>query len=62
MGLKKDLQAWDQSKSYNGNEKVHAMKSLWVVAPPNGMIENHCGPIEGKRHGATMLGGSNLLG
>ena len=51
----------NQRVMYNGHKKVHAIKFQSVVAP-NGMVANLYGPMEGKRHDATMLARSNLLG
>ena len=50
----------NQRVMYNGHKKIHAIKFQSVVAP-NGMVANMFGPVEGKRHDATMLVRSELL-
>ena len=45
---------------YNGHKKQHALK-YQSITTPNGMIANLYGPVEGKRHDATMLRMSCLM-
>ncbi|CAH3184662.1 unnamed protein product [Porites lobata] len=45
---------------YNGHKRVHSLK-FQSVALPNGLIGNMYGPVEGKKHDASMLVDSNLL-
>ena len=49
----------NQRVLYNGHKKVHALK-FQSVAVPNGLVANLYGPVEGKRHGSTMLAESGL--
>ena len=44
----------NQRAVYNGHKRVHSLKFQSVLAP-NGMIANLFGPVEGRRHDATML-------
>ena len=50
----------NQKIVYNDHKKVYPIKLQPVVAP-NGLIANLFGPVEGKRHGSSMLGDSGLL-
>ena len=45
---------------YNGHKRQHALK-YQSITTPNGMIANLYGPVEGKRHDATMLRMSGLM-
>ena len=45
---------------YNGHKRVHSLK-FQSVALPNGLIANLYGPVEGRRHDASMLKDSGLL-
>ena len=44
---------------YNGYKRVHAMK-FQSVMPPNGLIANLFGPLEGHRHGSGLLAMSEV--
>ncbi|XP_015774483.1 PREDICTED: uncharacterized protein LOC107352684 [Acropora digitifera] len=50
----------NQRVVYNGHKRIHALK-FQSLALPNGIIANMCGPVEGKKHDASMLGDSGLL-
>ena len=45
---------------HNGHKRQHALKDQSITAP-NGMIANLYGPVEEKRHDATMLRISGLI-
>ncbi|XP_068752999.1 uncharacterized protein [Montipora capricornis] len=45
---------------YNGHKRVHALKFQSVVLP-NGLIANMYGPVEGRKHDASMLTESGFL-
>ena len=45
---------------YSGHKRVHSLK-FQSVALPNGLIANLYGPVEGRRHDASMLKDSGLL-
>ena len=51
----------NQRVVYNDHKRVHPLKFQSVVAT-NGLIANLYGPIEGRRHDASMLGMSGLMG
>ena len=50
----------NQRVVYNGHKRIHALKFQSVVAP-NGFIKNLYGPVEGKRHGSSILAMSGFL-
>ena len=50
----------DQMIVYNGHKRQHALK-YQSITTPNGMIANLYGPVEGKRHDATMFRISGLM-
>ena len=50
----------NQGQVYNGDKRVHALKS-WAVILPNGMIGNLTGPYEERRHDSFMLADFGLL-
>ena len=45
---------------YNGHKRQHALK-YQSITTPNGMIANLYGPVEGKRHDATIFRISGLM-
>ncbi|CAH3029463.1 unnamed protein product [Porites evermanni] len=49
-----------QRAVYNGHKRVHGLK-FQSVALPNGLIANLFGPVEGRKHDASMLDESGLL-
>ena len=50
----------NQGQVYNGDKRVHALKS-WAVVLPNDMIGNLTGPYEERRHDSFMLADFGLL-
>ena len=50
----------NQRMVYNGHKRIHALK-FQSIALPNGLIGNLYGPVEGRRHDASMVHESNLL-
>ncbi|XP_028416427.1 uncharacterized protein LOC114540491 [Dendronephthya gigantea] len=50
----------NQRVVYNGHKRVHALK-FQSLTIPSGIIANLFGPVEGRKHDASMLRDSNLL-
>ncbi|KXJ17917.1 hypothetical protein AC249_AIPGENE21844 [Exaiptasia diaphana] len=50
----------NQRVMYNGLKRVHGIK-FQSIATPDGMIANLFGPVEGRRHDASMLRMSGVL-
>ena len=51
---------YNQRELYNGKSRIHGLKYQAIVLP-NGMICNLFGPMEGRRHDATLLRESQVL-
>ncbi|XP_028410992.1 uncharacterized protein LOC114533621 [Dendronephthya gigantea] len=49
-----------QRSAFNGHKRTHAIK-FQSVSLPNGLIAHLYGPVEGKKHDASMLAQSGLL-
>ena len=50
----------DQKVMYNGHKRVHVFKYQSVI-PPNRLIANFYGPLEGSRHNSYLFEKSGLL-
>ena len=49
-----------QEAVYNGHKRAHSLKLQSIVCP-DGMVGHLFGPVEGRRHGTTVLEYTGLL-